>query len=91
MAMQGLVASGVGVAVMPRLVASIAIRPEVALRPLLPGTLTRVVAVVSRRDGFRSHASASMRELLHQAAATVATPGLRLEAPLRAAAVAAAR
>jgi DNA-binding transcriptional LysR family regulator len=68
MAMQGLVASGVGVAVLPRLVASIAIRPEVALRPLVPGTLTRVVAVVSRRDGFRSQASASMQELLHRAA-----------------------
>jgi DNA-binding transcriptional LysR family regulator len=89
MAMQGLVASGVGVAVMPRLVASIAIRPEVALRPLLPGTLTRVVAIVARRHGFRSHASASMKELLHEAAATVPTPGLPLEAPLRTAAVAA--
>jgi DNA-binding transcriptional LysR family regulator len=91
MAMQGLVASEVGLAVMPRLVASIAIRPEVALRPLQPGTLTRIVAVVSRRDGFRSHASASMQKLLHQAAATVSTPGLPLEAPLRVATVGAAR
>lgn len=55
----------------PRLVASIAIRPEVVLRPLMPGTLTRVVAIVSRRDGFRSPASTRMQELLHQAAAAL--------------------
>ena len=91
MAMQGLVASGIGVAVIPRLVASIAIRPEVVLRPLLPGTLTRVVAVVSRRDGFRSHASTRMQQLLRQAAATLSTPGLPLKAPLRVAAASATR
>jgi DNA-binding transcriptional LysR family regulator len=91
MAMQGLVASGVGVAVMPRLVASIAIRPEVVLRPLPLGTLTRVVAVVSRRAGFRSHASTQMQELLHQAASTLATPGLPLKAPFGLTTVAAAR
>jgi len=88
MAMQGLVASGIGVAVMPRLVASIAIRPEVVLRPLRTGTLTRVVAVVSRRDGFQSLATRTMQELLHEAAATLATPALPLDAPLRAAAFA---
>ena len=91
MAIQGLVASEVGVAVIPRLVASIAIRPEVVLRPLRPGTLTRVVGIVTRRDGFRSHASTTMQELLHQAAATLTTPGLPLKAPLSDAAVAAAR
>jgi DNA-binding transcriptional LysR family regulator len=88
MAMQGLVASGVGIAVMPRLVATIAVRPEVVLRPLRPGTLTRVVAIVSRRDGFRSHAMRTMQELLHEAAAGIETPGLPLDAPLRAAALA---
>ena len=91
MAMQGLVASGVGVAVIPRLVASIAIRPGVLLRPLRSGTLTRVVAIVTRRDGFRSHASTTMQELLHQTAATLAAPELPLKAPLRITAVAAAR
>jgi DNA-binding transcriptional LysR family regulator len=88
MAMQGLVAAGVGVAVMPRLVASIAIRDQVVMRPLAAGTLTRVVCLVTRRDGFHSNAIATMEALLHEAAAGLGSPGLPLDAPLRAAAAA---
>jgi DNA-binding transcriptional LysR family regulator len=82
MAMQGLVAAGIGVAVVPRLVASIAIRSEVVMRPLTPGTLTRVVATVSRRDGFRSTADSTMRALLRDAAATLACGPLELDLPV---------
>jgi DNA-binding transcriptional LysR family regulator len=67
MAMQALVAARVGIAVMPRLVAAMAIRGEVVVLPLTPGALTRTVSIVSRREGFRFAASATMRSLLHEA------------------------
>jgi DNA-binding transcriptional LysR family regulator len=51
-AMQGLVACGVGIALLPRLVAAIAVHPGV-LRPLAEDILTRVVTVSTRPNGYR--------------------------------------
>jgi DNA-binding transcriptional LysR family regulator len=81
MAMQALVAAGVGVAVMPRLVASMAVRNEVVILPLERGTLTRTVSIVSRREGFKSDATATMRALLHHAVAGLATGPLAVDVP----------
>jgi DNA-binding transcriptional LysR family regulator len=81
MAMQALVAARVGVAVMPRLVASMAVRDEVVILPLAPGTLTRTVSIVSRRDGFSSDATMTMRLLLHDVAADLASGPLAVDVP----------
>jgi DNA-binding transcriptional LysR family regulator len=81
MAMQGLVATGVGVAVVPRLVASIAVREGVVMRRLRGQRLTRTVAIVSRRDGYTSNASQIMRSLLHGAAERIAEGRLPLDLP----------
>lgn len=83
MAMQALVAAHVGVAVMPRLVAAMAVRDEVVILPLAPGTLTRTVSIVSRREGFRSAAATIMRATLHEVAARLASGPLALELPVR--------
>ena len=89
MAMQALVAARVGVAVMPRLVASMAVRSEVVIVPLARGTLTRTVSIVSRREGFRSDATTTMRALLHDVAASLASGPLAIDLPPERAALAA--
>src|SRR5262249_49278951 len=89
MAMQALVAAGVGVAVIPRLVASMAVRDEVVILPLARGTLTRTVSIVSRREGFKSNATATMRALLHNVAGGLASGPLAVERPRAGGAVAA--
>ncbi|MEW9554862.1 LysR family transcriptional regulator [Nonomuraea sp. NPDC050783] len=66
MAMQGLVASGVGVALMPRLVAEIAVHPRTVLRPLVHDSLTRVVTLAARPTGYRPPACEPMLEALRQ-------------------------
>ena len=81
MAMQALVAAHVGVAVMPRLVASMAVRDEVVMLPLPAGTLTRSVHIVSRRDGFQSSAATIMRAILREIVAGLVTGPLALELP----------
>ena len=81
MAMQALVAARVGVAVMPRLVASMAVRDEIVILPLAPGTLTRTVSIVSRREGFKSDATTTMRALLHDVAAGLASGPLAVDVP----------
>jgi DNA-binding transcriptional LysR family regulator len=86
MAMQGLVATGVGVAVVPRLVACIALRDGVVMRRLNGRPLERVVAIVSRRDGYTSNTSRTMRDFLRSAAARLATGPLPLALPELAAA-----
>jgi DNA-binding transcriptional LysR family regulator len=86
MAMQGLVATGVGVAVVPRLVASIALRDGVVMRRLNGSPLERLVAIVSRRDGFRSNASRTMCDYLRAAAEQLAAGPLPLTLPELAAA-----
>jgi DNA-binding transcriptional LysR family regulator len=86
MAMQGLVATGVGVAVMPRLVASIALRDGVVLRRLNGRPLERLVAIVSRRDGYTSNSLGTMRDFLRSAAERLAVGPLPLALPELAAA-----
>ena len=81
MAMQALVAARVGVAVMPRLVASMAVRDEVVILPLARGTLTRTVSIVSRREGFKSDATTTMRALLHEVVAGLAAGPLAIDVP----------
>ncbi|MBV9003646.1 MAG: LysR family transcriptional regulator [Solirubrobacterales bacterium] len=81
MAMQALVEARVGIAVMPRLVASMAVRERVAIVPLAAGTLTRTASIVSRRAGFRSAASTTMRAVLHEVAAGLAAGPLSLDLP----------
>lgn len=61
-----------GVAVMPRLVASIAVRDGVVVVPLRAGTVTRTVSIVSRREDLRSAASTTMRTVLREAATRTA-------------------
>jgi DNA-binding transcriptional LysR family regulator len=81
MAMQALVEARVGIAVMPRLVAAMAIREGVALLPLAPGTLTRTVSTVSRRGSFRSDATISMRAILRDAVRDLAGGPMPLDLP----------
>jgi DNA-binding transcriptional LysR family regulator len=83
MAMQALVAARVGLAVMPRLVAAMAVREEVVILPLAPRTLTRTVSIVSRRDGFRSAATSTMRAVLHEVVAGLTSGTLPVELPVR--------
>jgi DNA-binding transcriptional LysR family regulator len=64
MAMLGLVAAGVGVAVVPRLVAAIAIHPAARLRPLTGTALHRTITAVTRVSGYRPTAVATMQDLL---------------------------
>jgi len=90
MAIQGLVAAGVGVALVPRLVQAIALRPEVVLRPLADSDITRVVAIVSRAGGYASQAARELRACLHATVAEIDDPGLPLELPDAGYAIAAA-
>jgi DNA-binding transcriptional LysR family regulator len=89
MAMQALVAARVGVAVMPRLVASMAVRDEVVIVPLARGTLTRTVSIVSRHEGFKSDATTTMRALLHDVVSGLASGALAVDVPPRVVALAA--
>ena len=79
MAMQGLVAAGVGVALVPRLIRAMAVRPEVVLRPVRGSDIARVVAIVSRRGGYTSPAASALRAALHHAVADVDHPALPLD------------
>jgi DNA-binding transcriptional LysR family regulator len=54
MAMQGLVAAGVGIALVPWLVAAIRVHPDTVLCPLNDGALIRVVMIATRVEGYRS-------------------------------------
>jgi DNA-binding transcriptional LysR family regulator len=76
MAIQGLVAAGVGVALVPRLVRAMAIRPEIVLRPVDGTDIVRVVAIVSRSGGYASSAAVAMRAALHASVAGLDDPEL---------------
>jgi hypothetical protein len=79
MAMQGLVAAGVGVALVPRLVSAMALRPEIVLRPVSGSDITRVVAITSRAGGYTSPAVLAMAAALHEAIAAIDDPALPLD------------
>ncbi|HET6909727.1 MAG TPA: LysR substrate-binding domain-containing protein [Mycobacteriales bacterium] len=79
MVMQGLVAARVGVAVMPRLATAIAVRPGIAVRPLLGDVLERVTFIVTRTAGYRPAAVSTLRAALIHGVGLLDTHGLALE------------
>lgn len=80
MVMQGLVAAGAGVAVMPRLAAAITVRPGVVVRPLLGEPLERVTFLATRSGTADTPVLAALAEELVAAIAQVSPFGLPLEA-----------
>jgi DNA-binding transcriptional LysR family regulator len=89
MAMQGLVAAGVGVALLPRLAVAMARRPDVALVALSDLVIARVTFVAARTGAYRSPITEAFRAALRQAVSGVCDPDLPLEVfePLAAVAV----
>jgi DNA-binding transcriptional LysR family regulator len=79
-AMQGLVAGGVGVALIPRLAAGLYNRPGVVLRPLAEPLIERVTFIVSRAGAYRSRAAQAIASLLHEEVRGATPSGLPLEA-----------
>jgi molybdate transport repressor ModE-like protein len=69
---QGLVAAGVGVALIPAL-ALISERPDVVIRPLGPKAPFRKILAATLADGYRSPAVAEMLEILRTIAANYET------------------
>ena len=78
-AMQGLVAAGVGVALLPRLAVAVTQRPDVILRPLDDTVIERVTFIATRAGAYQSPLVTAFRAALRTAASTVAAPGLPLE------------
>ena len=78
-AMQGLVAAGVGVALLPRLAVAVSQRPDVILRPLDNTVIERVTFIATRAGAYQSPLVTAFRAALRVAAAAVAAPGLPLE------------
>ena len=64
MAMQGLAAAGVGVALLPRLAVAIARRPGVVTVPLAEPVIERVTFVATRRGAYRSPAADAFSAVL---------------------------
>jgi hypothetical protein len=58
-----------------------AVRDEIVILPLAPGTLTRTVSIVSRHEGFSSDATTTMRALLHEVATGLASGPLAVDVP----------
>jgi DNA-binding transcriptional LysR family regulator len=79
MAAQGLVASGVGVALLPRLAVAMSRRPGVALLPLSEPVIERVTFIATRSGAYRSPLTDAFRAVLRQAVAGVSDPVLPLE------------
>lgn len=79
LAMQGLVAEGVGVALIPRLAAGAAVRDGVVLRELAEPGLIRTTSIVSCSNGHRPLAAEPLRVVLREAAPGLGPPGLPLQ------------
>jgi DNA-binding transcriptional LysR family regulator len=79
MAMQGLVAAGVGVAMLPRLAVAMARRPGVVLRPLRGLVIERVTFTATRAGAYRSPLTEAFRAALRQALPAIADAELPLE------------
>ena len=77
LAMLGIVTAGVGVAVLPRLIAHHA-GPAVALRPLADRHLRRTIAVVTRANGYSPRFLDRLTDLTTQVLPTVTHPDLPL-------------
>ena len=80
MAMQGLVAAGVGVALLPRLAVAMSRRPGVAMLALSDLAVERVTFIATRSGAYRSPLTDAFRAALRQAVAAVSDPVLPLEA-----------
>ena len=78
-AMQGLVAAGVGVALLPRLAVAVPQRPDVILRPFDATVIERVTFIATRAGAYRSPLVTAFCAALRMAASAVAAPGLPLE------------
>jgi len=78
-AMQGLVAAGVGVALLPRLAVAVSRRPDVILRPLDNTVIERVTFIATRAGAYQSPLVTAFRAALRMATSTIAAPGLPLE------------
>jgi DNA-binding transcriptional LysR family regulator len=79
MAIQGLVAAGVGVSIVPRLIQAMSVRPEVVFRPINDSLITRVVSIVTRAGGYTSQAAATLRDALRTSVAEVDNSSLPLD------------
>ncbi|HUZ54387.1 MAG TPA: LysR family transcriptional regulator [Streptosporangiaceae bacterium] len=80
MAMQGLVAADVGIAVMPRLAVAMARRPGVIVLPLAEPVIERVTFIATRRGAYRSPAADTFRAALRSALSAAEDADLPLEA-----------
>ena len=78
LAMQGLVALGVGVALIPRLALSAGVRDGVVLRPLEDPPLVRTTSIVRRSNGHQPLAAEPLRGILRDIVPTLGASGLRL-------------
>jgi DNA-binding transcriptional LysR family regulator len=78
LAMQGLVALGVGVALIPRLALSAGVRDGVVLRPLEDPPLVRTTSIVQRTNGHQPLAAEPLRGILREIVPTLGASGLRL-------------
>ena len=79
MAMQGLVAAGVGVALLPRLAVAIARRPGVAFLPLAMPVIERVTFIATRHGAYKSPVADAFRAALRTALAAAEDTALPLE------------
>jgi DNA-binding transcriptional LysR family regulator len=79
MAAQGLVAAGVGIALLPRLAVAMSRRPGVALLALSELVIERVTFIATRSGAYRSPLTDAFRAALRQAVAGVSDPDLPLE------------
>jgi DNA-binding transcriptional LysR family regulator len=78
LAMQGLVALGVGIALIPRLALSAGVRDGVVLRPLDDPPLVRTTSIVRRSNGHQPLAAEPLRGILRDIVPTLGASGLRL-------------
>jgi DNA-binding transcriptional LysR family regulator len=78
LAMQGLVALGVGVALIPRLALSAGVRDGVVLSPLEDPPLVRTTSIVRRSNGHQPLAAEPLRGILRDIVPTLGASGLRL-------------
>lgn len=78
LAMQGLVALGVGVALIPRLALSAGVRDGLVLCPLEDPPLVRTTSIVRRSNGHQPLAAEPLRGILRDIVPTLGASGLRL-------------
>jgi DNA-binding transcriptional LysR family regulator len=78
LAMQGLVAAGVGVALIPRLALSAGVREGVVLRPIAGPALVRTTSIVRRANGHHPLAAEPLRAVLRDLVPSLGASGRRL-------------